>query len=318
MGRFSDESPDEALAALARRQFGAFTLRQATGLGVDQSTVLARLRAGRYVRLAAGVLSEASVPETWERRAMAAQLAVGGEAVLARQSAGRVLDLDLPPSIDDGRFHLLVTVRTFEAVAGVVVHRTGTFEPAQDTTAVGPLLVTTVTRTICDLAGVLGPTALRRLVADAARRDLTTATALREAAARLGRIRGKRRLLALVEELSPLDRDCRSELETVFLRLMTSSGLPPTAMNHPVTDADGRRRLLDAVYLPERVPIELDSLQAHGSLLDWHDDLRRENAVVLSGWHDFLRFSWDDVTCHPTRVVDSVRRALANARQQAS
>lgn len=309
-----DPDPDADLAALQRRQFGAFSRRQALDLRVPATTLDHRLVQGRYERLRPGVWTDRTVPDSWEGRAMAALLAVGGEAALARASAARVLDLDVPPTLDDGRLHLLVGVRTFEGLEGVVAHRTRTLDPDRDVTTVGSLAVTTAVRTVVDLAGTLGPVALRRLVADAVRRGLVSATSLRETCSRLGRIRGKRRLLALVDELSPLDADCRSELETAFLRLMTSARLPPTAMNHEIRDAFGRRRYLDAVYLPERVPIELDSRAAHGSLLDWHDDLRRENAVVLTGWRDFLRFSWDDVTRHPGRVVDTVRTALAAAR----
>ncbi len=209
--------------------------------------------------------------------------------------------------------HLLVRVRTFEPLPDVTVHRTRTLDE-EDVTEVGPLPCTTATRTICDLAGVMGPVALRRTLADAIRRGATSATDLRRACRRLGRIRGKRYLLELVDELSPLDGDCRSALETAFLRLMQRAGLPPTAMNHPVVDAFGTPRFIDAAYLPEHLPIELDSRSAHGSLLDWHDDLRRENAIVLTGWRDFLRFSWADVHQRPAEVVTTVRRALDAAR----
>lgn len=308
------ESPDAAVAELSRRQFGAFSLRQAIDLGLPAATVHARRRAGRYVSLASGVLAESAAPDSWQRAAMAAQLTIGGEVALARQSAAQVHGLDLPPSLDDDRMHLLVSSRSFEDVPGLVVHRTSRLDADVDVVAVGPLRVTTVTRTICDLAGQMGPTALRRSVADAVRRGFTSAVDLRTASGRLGRIRGKRQLLAIVDELSPLDRDCRTELESAFVRVMTRAGYPPTAVNYPVIDAFGTRRRIDAVYLPEKLPVELDSRLAHGTLLDWHDDLRRENAVVLSGWRDFLRFSWDDVVRHPAAVVDTVRIALEAAR----
>lgn len=301
-------SSDEALARLSRRQFGVFAIEQAVDLGVARQTVLTRLRQGRYRSMLPGIVAEAGAPDSWEARAMAAQLAIGGEAALARWTAGQVLGLDIPRQARDG-LHLLVRTRTFVTPPGITVHRTGSLDES-DIARRGPLIHTTATRTIADLAGMCGPVALRRLVADAVRRDLTTATELRAMCRRLGRIRGKRQLLALVAELSPLERDCRTELESQFLRVMTVAGLPPTAMNHPVTDVFGKRRFLDAVYLPERVPIELDSKSAHGSLLDWHDDLRRENAIVLADWRDFLRFSWDDVTKHPDLVVKTVRTAL--------
>ena len=302
---------DRALAELARRQHGVFTRAQALAAGLAPRTWSARLRAGRYIAMFPGVAREAAVPDSWEARAMAAQLAVGDEAALARGSAARVLELDVPPAVQDG-LHVLVRNRTFPALDDLTIHRSSRLEDG-DVTAVGPLRTTTTVRTLVDLAGDVGPVALRRTVADAVRRDLVTATELRATAERLGRVRGKRQLLELVDELSPLDRDCRSALETAFLHLMRRAGRPPTAMNHPVVDANGRRRVLDAAYLPEKVPIELDSRLAHGTLLDWHDDLRRENAVVLTGWQAFLRFSWYDVTQRGAEVVACVRTALAAA-----
>lgn len=305
---------DLTLAAISRRQFAAFAWRQAREAGLHDTTIAQRLGRGRYRELLPGVLAEAGAPDRWEARAMAALLAVGGEAVLARGSAARVLDLDVPPPALEG-LHVLVRQRTFPKLPGVTVHRTRNLTD-EDMTRAGPLATTTAPRTIVDLAGELGPIALRRTVAHAVRRELTGPTELRILCRRLGRIRGKRQLLALVDELSPLDRDCRSELETRFLRLMRGEGLVPTAMNHPVVDANGQRRLIDAVYLPERVPVELDSRLAHGTLLDWHDDLRRENAIVLTGWRPFLRFSWADVTQRPDEVVTLVRRALAAATSE--
>lgn len=299
---------DRDIAALARRQHGVVTRAQATALGLSARTWTSRLQGGRYLAMFPGVVREAAVPDTWEARAMAAQLALGGDAVLARNSAARLLDLDVPTATDD-RMHLLVGDRTFPALSDLAVHRTRQLGEV-DVSHVGPLGTTTPTRTVVDLAASLGPVALRRTIADAVRRELTSATHLRATAERLGRVRGKRRLLELVDELSPLDRDCRSALETEFLRLMRRAGRPPTAMNHPVVDATGRRRVLDAAYLPEKLPIELDSRLAHGTLLDWHDDLRRENAVVLTGWQAFLRFSWDDVTRRGAEVVATVLRAL--------
>ena len=302
-------SPDEQLAAVSRRQHAVFSWDQARACGVSDGTLGSRLQAGRYRKVLSGVLAEAAAPDSWEARAMAAVLAVGGDAVLARGSAARVHGLRAG---GDEPIAVLVGTRTFTGLAEVRIHRTRVLE-ADDVTRVGAFPTTCVARTICDLAAGLGPDALRRAVAEAIRRGWTDARQLRVMVSRLGRFRGKRLLVALLDELHPLDRDCRSELETRFLRLMVGAGIPPTAMNHPVTDAAGRRRVLDAVWLPQRLPVELDSRLAHGTLLDWHDDLRRENDVVLTGWRSFLRFSWDDVVNHGARVVQTVRDALAAA-----
>lgn len=259
-----------------------------------------------------GVMADAGTPDSWEMRAMAVVLAVGGEVVLARQSAARLHGLDLPPGVSPN-VAVLVHNRTFPTMPeGITVHRTRRLHDEHVDRTV-PLPVTTTARTLCDLAGVIGPVAIRRTVAHAVRNDLTDALAVRTVAGGLGRMRGKRNLLHVCDELSPLEADCRSDLESVFVRLMTRVGLPPTAMNHPVVDLHGPRRFIDAVYLPQRLPIELDSRAHHGTEVDRGEDLRRENAITLVGWRSFLRFNWWDLRDRPADVVATIRTALAAA-----
>lgn len=300
------------LAGLQRRQHGAFSRGQAIDVGLTADAVDGRFRHGRYRRLLPGVMAEAGVPDSFELRAMAALLWAGGDAVLARGSAARVHGLPLPAAATR-QLHLLVANRCFSTPRGLVVHRTRHLD-ASDCTSVGALAVTTVTRTVCDLAGDLSPTALRRLVAAAARDGVTDDVRLRTALRRLGRIRGARHLRRIVDELSPLDAQCRSEFESVFLRMARRHGVEPTAMNHPIRDGDAGRRLLDAVYLPEHVWVELDSRRFHGTLLDRNDDAIRSAAIERGGaWADPLRFTWEDVTERSAEVVAQIRAALAAA-----
>lgn len=303
---------ERSLAVLSRRQHGVFSRDQATRAGFSTTTIDRHLATGRWRLLLPGVMAAATTPASWEMRAMAVVLAVGGEVVLARQSAARLHGLDLPPGVSRD-LAVLVRTRTFPTLpAGITVHRTRRL-PDTHVERDRVLPVTTPARTICDLAGQVGPTALRRTVAHAVRNDLSDALTLRTVAGGLGRIRGKRNLLRACDELSPLEGDCRSELESMFVRLMTRADLPPTAMNHPVIDVGGRRRFIDAVYLPHRLPIELDSRAHHGTLIDRGDDLDRENAITLVGWRSFKRFTWWDVRDRPGHVVATVRAALAAA-----
>lgn len=305
-------TPHVRLSTIARGQFAVFTRSQAVAEGVATSTIDRHLRTGRWRSLLPGVMVEAGVPESWGTRAMAVVLAVGGEVVLARQSAARLHALDLPPGVP-GDLAVLVRSRTFPTMPeGIRVHRTRRL-PDEHVDRSSVLPRTTPARTICDLAGQIGPQALRRCVADAVRRGVTDAVGLRSTVGALGRIRGKRNLLHVCAELSPLEADCRSELEARFVRLMTRMGMPPTAMNHAIVDVDGRRRVIDAIYLPQRIPIELDSRSHHGTLLDRGDDLARENAITLTGWRSFLRFTWWDLRDRPCEVVSTIRTALAAA-----
>lgn len=307
----------DALATLSRvalRQHGCWSAAQAVEAGIHRETVRRWRDAGRAVQVLPRVFAMAGTPPTWELRAVAALLWAGGDALLARWSAARVVGLRLPSSSRVGEsVRLVVGDRCFRVPDGVVVHRSRNLGPEDAATTV-PLRHTTPGRTICDLAAELGPEDLRALVAHAVREERTDATDLRATLARVGPVAGAARVRALADELSPLDADCRSELETRFLRLMRSAGLEPTAMNHPVRDAEGRRRYLDAVWLPQHVAVELDSRQEHGTLLDWHDDLRREAAVLLAGpWRMLVRLSWYDVVDRADEVVRRISLALEAA-----
>lgn len=301
-----------AVAALQRAQLGLFTRRQAIGAGASAGAIDARVRRGRYRVWFPGVYAEAGLPETWEVAALAAVLSIGGEAVLARDSAARIHRLPLPH--DRGEvLHVLVRNRSFQRVEGLAVHRTRTLL-AHHRTTVGTHPVTTASRTVCDLAATLAGRPLRRLVAAAVRDGLCDAVALRSCLRELGPVAGAPRLRALVDELSPLDAQCASEFETVYLRMARRHGIEPTAMNHPVHDATGARRFLDAVYLPEHVWVELDSERFHGTLLDRNDDALRTVSIRRAGtWPEPLRFTWQDVTERPAQVAAQVRTALSAA-----
>lgn len=308
---------EAGVAELQRQQLGLVTRAQAVDLGLSAKILDGRLRRNRYRTLLPGVYADIGLPDSWEVAALAAVLWAGGEAVLARDSAARIHGLPLPGGRGEV-LHLLVHDRCFVERSGIVVHRTRTL-PDSHTTTVGPHPVTTATRTVCDLAATLGPRPLRRLVAGAVRDGLTDEVELRSCLRELGPVAGARALRLLVDELSPLDAQCDSEFESVYLRMARQHGIEPTAMNHPVRDGDGRRRRLDAVHLPEHVWVELDSERFHGTLLDRNDDAIRTAAIERAGeWAEPLRFTWEDVTERPTEVARQVRAALAAAAAAAS
>lgn len=302
-----------ALARVRGTQLGVWTRGQAVDAGISYDTVRRWVSSGRATELFPGVLVDAALPVSWEHRALGAQMWLRGDALLSHHSAAQVLGLRLPKNLETQPIHLVVHTRSRPPQPGIVVHRSSR-SLAPMATTVGPHDLTNPTATTCALASQLGPRALRRLVAHAVRNELTTADDLRAMMEVLGRFRGKVALRRIVDELSPLEAHTASELESLYLRTMRPFGLEPDVVNHPVRDANGQQRYLDAAYLPEHVPIELDSRMEHGTLLDWHDDIRRENDIVLGDpWRSFLRFSWDDLTNHAADVAERVRTALRAA-----
>jgi hypothetical protein len=289
-----------------------FTLEQADAAGVSSGHVYRGVQGGAYVRLLPGVLAVTGSPDGRERRWLAAQLSLGPGAVLSHQTAADIHGLEhrLP---NTSRIHFTVAEGHPRRRQRFVIHRTSNLHP-DDVTTVGRFEVTSVTRTLCDVAGEVDPERLRKIVAAGVREGHTSAELLRSAVARRERFPGRAALRRVVDELSPLEPCTREELESLFLRITTAANIAPTHMNLPVEDADGVTRYIDAAWLPEGVFVELDSRTYHGTLLDWHDDLRRENAVKLGGWQDPLRFSYADLRHRPEEVVEVVRLGLARAR----
>ena len=303
--------PLEQLSRHARRQLGIVTTQQAVSVGIDHHRLASLLSRGVLVRRFRGVYAFRGAPDSREARWLAAQFAIGRSAALSHGTAAAAHGL--PIDRHDGRIHVIVGRYSRAAPPGVVVHESPNVEVA---TALrhGGLRVTSVARTLCDVAaGMPDAASLRQTVAAAVRSGQVTPDDVRREMELRRRFTGRAALRHVLEELSPLEAQARHELESLFLRVTTRGGVAPTAMNHRVTDADGRTRYLDAIWLPTGVYAELDSRRFHGTLVDWHDDQRRENAIGLAGFPICLRFSWWDLQRHPERVIETIRRALLAA-----
>ncbi len=110
------------------------------------------------------------------------------------------------------------------------VHRSRTLR-ACDLVVLDGLPVTTVARTPVDLAGILAPHPLRRVVHRAEMLRLLDAAQVAELLAR-GRPRGARALRLALASLAAADPEvARSELEERFLALVAAAGLPLPGTN---------------------------------------------------------------------------------------
>lgn len=304
------------LLTMAHAAHGVVGRQEALAAGVSSKAIDDHRRRGLIVRVYPGVYAPPGLRLNPAGRARAAVLFIGGDAVASRATAAELLGLE--PIDDDGKVHVSNGVRSGVLPREIVLHRSRRFPPTHLSSWQG-IPVTTVERTICDLAQTIRQLwRIRKLVGHAVRTGLCTPESLRTTVNELPGFRGRRNLLIVLDELSPLAAHSRSALETLFLEVVTEAGLPPSAMNYPVIDAHGRKRVLDAVYLEARLPIELDSVAYHGLRPDQHDDIARTNALVLAGWQTPLRFTWWDLTQEPWRVVREIRLALERGVTTAS
>jgi len=303
---------DDAVARLAAAQYGFFARWQALGLGATPQLMARRLRARRWLRVAAGVYSLPGVAPSWRGSLMAACLEAGPAAAVSHEAAAALQGL-----------------ATFAPGPVVVMLRHGDHQRtrlsrlrqstdlrAHHCTVVDGIPVTTVARTLVDLAATVRPGRLRTAVEDALAAkscSLTELTQCREELSRPGK-RGLRQLAAILASLGPAPVPAATALERRLRRVLREGGLPSAVREHELPwtrDTPGR---VDLAFPRQRVIVEADSRRWHTRERDFETDRRRDRQAQMAGWSVY-RFTWDDLCHRPEEVVATLRRALGRSRK---
>jgi predicted transcriptional regulator of viral defense system len=157
------------LARLAERQWGVITRAQLVATGLGDRGIAAWVRSGRVRRLHRGVYAFGHDRLRREGLWFAAVTACGPGAALSHRSAAQIWEvrqsdsalIDVTVPSQNGRIRR----------KGIRIHRSGRLAPDEVTSRDG-IPVTTVARTLLDLADVLDLQALRRAVTEAVHRPL--------------------------------------------------------------------------------------------------------------------------------------------------
>jgi very-short-patch-repair endonuclease len=280
---------------LAERQWGVVARRQLAALGVSRHTADHWLRAGRLQRLHHGVYALGHTALRAEGHRLAAVLACGPGAVLSHRTAAahwgllRTDQTRIDVTAPRGR-HGAPTIR---------LHRTRSLD-AQDTTTHQGIPTTTVHRTLLDVAALARGGELERAVAQAERLRMYDH---REIQAVLERANGHRGVGLLRRATSRTPRWTRNEWEAEFLQLLRDAGLPEPRTNEPF-HAPGHGPCEPDYHWPEqRVIVELDGFETHGTRAAFHADRAKDAALTACG-HRVLRFTRDD---DPALAVERLR-----------
>jgi very-short-patch-repair endonuclease len=166
--------------------------------------------------------------------------------------------------------------------------------------------VTTVERTLIDLAAVLDDVQLETAIESARRQELTSLTALESRFATLrgpGRAGAKR----LQRVLDVLDPRAPSEfpLEVLVANLLRDSGLPGPVPQFWI-EVNGKRYRVDFAWPEVRLILECDGRAYHP---DFEADRARWSALASDGWR-IVFATWREVTRTPEVVVERVSAAL--------
>jgi very-short-patch-repair endonuclease len=311
----SHRSVEAVLAPTIAAQFGVFSHRQAVVAGTSNDMVSRRIAAGRWERLHRGVYRIAGSPPSWRASMMAGWLACGERAVVSGRAAAALWGLVAAPSAQPLEVSVPRGIR--RAPAGVLVHET-TMLVAEDVANVGAFAVTTVARTLIDLASVLPQATVEESLDEALRRRLVTVREVRARIDGLSGLPGVAAMKALLEMRADDEPEPESRFETRLARLLRQDGLRPKRQ-HVVRDEQGRFvARIDFAFPDERLAVEADGHRYHAGRALWLRDLERCNTLTALGWR-VHHVTWDRMTNDPEGVIDEIGALLsAKARRRRS
>ena len=290
------------MARLAARQWGVVSLADLRACGLGPDAVARRVRQGRLHPLHRSVYAVGHLCLPLEGRILAAVKACGDSAVASHRSAASLWGL---LEVEPWRPEVTVHGPGTRVHPGVRVHRTEFRGPGEVTRHRG-IPVTSPTRTLLDLAGILDERSLRRVVRGAQARRLVTVEGLLAALTRPGPRRGRTRLAQLVVG-GPAPT--RSVLEDVVLDLMLRGGLAHPDVNVPLRI--GSRRVIPDFRWPEtRLVVEADGAAWHEDPISREDDAERQALLEVSG-ERVLRVTWGQAVSAPGRTLARMRAAGA-------
>ncbi len=267
------------LARIGSRTHGVVTREDLLAAGISPDQIRHRVRTGALVREYKGVYSVGHRAQTTEARYMAAVEACGERARLSGNAAAWLLSLikGAPPPPE-------VTSPTKRRVPGVIAHR-GRLHTGEVTTHRG-IPITTVPRTLVDLAADLDLDDLARACHEAGVKYGTTPNLVKRVLARHPNAKGAPKLRRI------FDGDIHvalSALERRFLELLRDAGL-----SLPVTNKPAGSRRVDCRWASPPLTVELDGYTYHVSRHAWERDRRREREAYARG-DEFRRYTYGDV-----------------------
>jgi very-short-patch-repair endonuclease len=292
---------DRRVAELAASQHGVVARDQLRALGLTDTMIAWRVRAGRLHRVRRAVYAVGHPALTPHGRWLAAVLALGPGARLSHGSAGALWDLrrSSASSID-----VTVPGSGRRASPGVRTHRVRRNEPDEATIHRG-IAVTTPARTVLDLAGDLPRRGLERVLDRAEELRLTDRRALAAIAAAHHGHRGAGPLRRALADHVAGTTLTRSALEERMLALCREHGLARPRVNHWVAGLE-----VDFLFEAQRVVIETDGWAHHRTRAAFERDRDRDAALARAG-HRVLRFTHRQLADDPRAVAATIAAALA-------
>ena len=284
------------MAGIAGRDHGIVARGELLDAGLSAAGIARRVQKGLLFPEYRGVWCVGQPASTREARYMAAVKAGPADALLAEHAAAHVWGLvkGTPPQPR--------IVSSHECkVPGLRARRCRGLAAA-DGARWKSIPITTVPRTLVDLAPLLPLDALARACHEAGVLHRTTPRQVEAVLKRRPNSPGAAKLRVIIRGGEPV---ALSKLERAFVRLLREQRLPLQVTNRRA----GSKRV-DCRWPEHRLTVELDSFRFHNSRYSWEQDYRRERDARDRG-DEFRRFTWADVSEDPSYMLRELRELLA-------
>jgi predicted transcriptional regulator of viral defense system len=253
------------LAAVAARQHGLVTTAQIAEIGLGRPAISNRVADGRLHPLYRGVYAVGHAKLSQEAKWMAAVLAAGDGAALSHLAAAKHWNIwrRQAPHID------VITPGQRRSRAGVTIHRCRALDP-RDVTRHRGIPITTVPRTLVDLATTLTAAQLANVIHEAAFRNRFSAERTQETIKRAAG-RDLSNLHTALQAHASGSAGTRSDLEDQFL---AETGGTPPMVNTKIE--------VDFYWPDENLVVEIDG-PGHERPRTKAEDAARDRALEAAG-----------------------------------
>lgn len=293
---------DAAIAELAGRQHGVVARRQLARLGLGANVIEHRVVSHRLHPVHRGVYAVGHRVLTRNGTWMAAVLAVDG-SVLSHRSAAALWDIR-----QTDRPGVEITVpRQLRRRPRLELHEARL--PDDEVTTRHGIPITTVARTIFDLAAVLSKQDFERTATEAEIQRLGSPTSLADLVARHPRRKGNTAVRELLAAQSIGRNVTRKDLELRFLTFLDTHGLPRPRVNATV-DLEPKDAEVDCLWEDARLVAELDGFAVHGTRVRFESDRARDRALQVAGYR-VVRVTWRQLGDDTSLLACQLRALIA-------
>ena len=204
---------------------------------------------------------------------------------------------------------MTVPARSRRRHDGIKVHCSTTLAPA-DATAVNDIPVTTVARTLFDLAEVVTGRQLERAFDQADIAETLDLTAINDQLARNPTRRGAKQVRRVLAEHYIGQTPTWNENEELLLAITRGLGLPDPDTNQFIVLPDGRPAIrVDFVWRDRQVVVEADSGRWHSTRQRFEIDRRRDQRLTAAGW-TVIRTTWRQMKFRPHELRETLVKLL--------